>query len=219
VGEGLTQDAMSDPAEPLSARSLLLDPSLFGVIFSNVLSIVLATVFKWDLGEILWVYWAQNVIIGISNFIRIMSLKEFTTRGLSSNGRPVPETQKAKRDTAFFFLIHYGFFHFVYAMFLLDRSPLDFTDSENVAFLLVAVGGFALTHGYSFLHNKGADFRQKRPNLGAFLFYPYMRVVPMQLIILGASAVGPAATPIFMAMKTVADAGMHVAEHALFRRA
>lgn len=209
---------MSEPAERLGARSLLLDPSLFGLIFSNVLSIVLALVFHWDLSEILWIYWAQNVIIGISNFIRIMSLKEFTTGGLKSNGRPVPETQKAKRDTAFFFLIHYGFFHLVYAVFLGTRNPINLANTEQTVFLLVAVLGFAVTHGYSLIHNKGDDFRHRKPNLGALLFYPYMRVLPMHFIILTGAFLDGGATPIFMAMKTVADAGMHIAEHALFRR-
>jgi len=214
---------MSEPAEGLSARSvsarsLLLDPSLFGVIFSNVLSIVLAAIFHWDLGEILWIYWAQNVIIGISNFIRIMSLKDFTTKGLSSNGRPVPETQKAKRDTAFFFLMHYGFFHFAYAVFLATQHPVNLAANGDIAFLIVAIAGFALTHGYSFIHNKGADFRHRKPNLGTMLFYPYMRVLPMHFIILAGTFLGGGAMTAFMLMKTVADAGMHMVEHALFRR-
>lgn len=209
---------MSDPADALSARSLFFDPSLVGVIASNLLSIILATVFDWDLGEILWIYWAQNVIIGLSNFARIMSLQEFTTKGLSSNGRPVPETQKAKRDTAFFFLVHYGFFHFVYAVFLAAQHPVNLAASGDLAFLTVAIAGFALTHGYSFIHNKGADFRHRKPNLGAMLFYPYMRVLPMHFIILAGAFLGGGAMTVFMLMKTVADAGMHIAEHALFRR-
>lgn len=202
----------------MSARSLFLDPSLFGVIFSNLLSIVFAVVFDWDLGEILWVYWAQNVIIGISNFVRIMNLKEFTTKGLKMNDRPVPETQKAKRDTAFFFLVHYGFFHFAYAVFLATQHPVNLAASSDLAFLIVAIAGFALTHGYSFLHNKATDFRHRKPNLGTMLFYPYMRVLPMHFIILAGTALGSGALPVFMLMKTVADAGMHMAEHALFRR-
>lgn len=209
---------MADPAEEPSARSLFLDPSLFGVILSNLLSIAFAVLFDWDLGEILWVYWAQNVIIGISNFTRIMSLQEFTTKGLKMNDRPVPETQKAKRDTAFFFLLHYGFFHFAYAVFLVTQHPVNLAADEDIVFLVVAIAGFAITHGYSFVHNKDTDFRHRKPNLGTMLFYPYMRVLPMHFIILAGTFLGGGTITVFMLMKTAADAGMHIAEHALFRR-
>lgn len=203
---------------PPDPRRLLLDPSLIGVILGNALSIVLALIFNWDLGDILWIYWAQSITIGLTNFIRILSLKEFTTKGLTSGGRPVLETQKAKRDTAFFFLVHYGFFHLVYAVFLFQRKPLDLLAPDDVAFLLVAIGGFVLSHVFSFIHNKSADFRHKKPNLGLLLFYPYMRVLPMHFIIPTATFLGGGAMTAFMLMKTVADAGMHMVEHALFRR-
>jgi hypothetical protein len=218
VGEGVARRAMREDTESTSVESLLLDPSLLSVVLSNVLSIVLALVFDWDLNEILWVYWGQSVVIGVTNFIRMMRLKEFTTRGLKSGGRAVPETQKAKRETAFFFLIHYGFFHLVYAVFLSQRMPLNLLSQQDATFLLIAIGGFAFTHGYSLIHNAGDDFRHKKPNLGTLLFYPYMRVMPMHLTILAGAATGGGAVTAFMILKTIADAGMHMVEHALFRR-
>ena len=50
-------------------------------------------------------------VIGYFNYRRMLMLRNFTTEGLSSNGKSVPETAKGKRDTANFFLLHYGFFH------------------------------------------------------------------------------------------------------------
>ncbi len=208
----------------LDARSLVLDPSLLGVVLSNVVSIALAIFFKWDLNEILWIYWGQSVVIGVTNFIRMIRLKEFTTAGLKSGGRSVPETQQAKRQTAFFFLAHYGIFHLVYAVFLWIKKPLDLPSDQGVTFLLIAVGGFALTHGYSLVRNEGEDFRHKKPNLGTLLFYPYIRIIPMHLTIMAGVASGVAGGTnvvvmvAFMTLKTFADAGMHMVEHAIFRR-
>jgi len=207
----------------LSARSLFLDPSLFGVVLSNMVSIGLALAFKWDLGEILWVYWGQSIVIGVTNFIRMMRLKKFTTSGLKSGGQPVPETQRAKRQTAFFFLVHYGGFHLGYAVFLSTQKPLNLLSEQDASFLIVAIAGFAITHGYSLFHNEGEDFRHKKPNLGTLLFYPYLRVIPMHLtILMGGAAVGKdsSTTPltVFMIMKTFADASMHMVGHAIFRR-
>jgi hypothetical protein len=201
---------MENDASAPTPKSLLFDSSLLGVVLSNVLSIGFALYFKWDLGEIMWVFWGQNVVIGVTNFIRMMRLKEFSTSGLKSGGRPVPETQKAKRQTAFFFLT--------------VKKPLDFSAQQDIAFLLIAVGGVAATHGYSLFHNESSDFRHKKPNLGTLLFYPYMRVIPMHIAILAGAALdsnGAASGLVlvaFMIMKTFADAGMHMVEHYLFQR-
>lgn len=208
-----------------SAKPPFLDSSLLGLTLGNVLSIVLAAVFDWDLIEVLWIYWGQSVIIGLSNVVRILSLREFSTKGLLSYGQPVPETPGAKRLIAGSFLVHYGFFHFMYAFFLTSMKPLNLLAFEDVIYVAVAVGGFALSHGYSLLHNKSEDFRHKKPDLGTLLFYPYIRILPMHLIIIlcGGLVAGASATFIFififMIMKTFADAGMHMVEHALFRRA
>jgi hypothetical protein len=55
-----------------------------------------------------------------------------------------------------------------------------------------------------------------RPNIGTLMFMPYLRILPMHLsIILGAVLGGSTAVLFFLALKTAADAGMHVIEHAL----
>lgn len=48
----------------------------------------------------------------------MMKLKKFSSVGLTSNGRPVPENKKGKRSTAFFFAVHFGFFHLGYLVFI-----------------------------------------------------------------------------------------------------
>lgn len=62
------------------------------------------------------------------------------------------------------------------------------------------------------------DFRDKKPNLGTLVFYPYLRIIPMHLTILWGTQMGGGAMLFFMLIKTVADAGMHIVEHNLFRQ-
>lgn len=199
------------------------DPSLWAVMAGNFISIVMAVVQGWDLNEVLWIYWFQSVLIGLINFFRILTLRDFSTEGLKSNGRPVPETPQAKRGAAFFFLFHYGFFHLVYAIFLSQEMPLGSFDRDTVFFILLCVAGFAGAHGFSFAHNNQRDFRDEKPNLGHILFYPYIRILPMHMTIIFGAVVtafthGAAVMlVIFMVMKTAADAGMHVMEHRMFR--
>ncbi len=202
---------------------ILADLSLWGLVASNLFSIVMAVVQGWDLGEVMWIFWAQSVVIGLVNFLRIISLKEFSTENFQINDRPVEPTEGTKFQTAIFFLIHYGFFHLIYMMFLWGQMPLLMENLPRLSFLLLCALGFAGAHGFSFVHNFNRDFRDSKPNIGALMFYPYLRIVPMHFtIIFGsmftAAGAGNAALLLFMVLKTVADAGMHVSEHRLFRK-
>jgi hypothetical protein len=199
------------------------DLSLWGVVASNVFSIFIALIQGWNLGEVMWIFWAQSVIIGLINFVRILNLKEFSTENFQMNDRSVAPTEETKRQTAFFFLFHYGFFHFIYSIFLWQEMPLSSANLPHLLFLLVCALGFAGAHGFSFVHNLNRDFKDKKPNIGSLMFYPYMRIVPMHLTIIFGSALtmsgaGRLALLLFMVLKTFADAGMHVAEHRLFQK-
>lgn len=126
--------------------------------------------------------------------------------------------------TAFFFLFHYGCFHLAYAIIMSSHSPEQPANS-GFLLLLLCTAGFALAHGFSLTHNMHRDFQGKKPNIGALMFYPYLRIIPMHLIIGAASMSAKEGTHGismaligFMLLKTLVDMGMHIIEHRLFRR-
>ena len=193
------------------------DPSLLAVIFGNIVSIVMAIAYDWSLAEIMWIYWGQSVAIGVMNVIRMLSLKEFSTKGLTSNGSPVPETESGKRSTAIFFAFHYGFFHLGYAVFLWQEMPLAEIAVASAVIMMTCVSIFVGGHSYSLMHNLKRDFKHKKPNLGTLMFYPYLRIIPMHItIVLG--SMGSLTLPIFMVLKTFADVCMHMVEHHMFQK-
>ncbi len=205
------------PTFDLRARPSLFDASLLGVIVGNLVAVVLAVLQDWSMGELMWVYWGQSVVIGATNVARMLSLKEFSTKGMTMNDAPVPETHAAKIQVAMFFTVHYGFFHFVYAVFLWQEMALNTLASEDRVFLVFCVTAFLMSHAYSLRHNRVSDFRDKKPNLGTLMFYPYLRVIPMHLAILFGSVLGEGRLFLFMGLKLFADAGTHMIEHSLFR--
>ena len=123
----------------------------------------------------------------------------------------------ANVQIAIFFTLHYRFFHFVYAVFLWQEMALNTLATEDRVFLVFCVAAFLMSHGFSLRHNRASDFREKKPNLGTLMFYPYMRIVPMHLAILFGSLLGDSRLFLFMGLKTIADAGMHLVEHRIFR--
>ena len=135
--------------------------SLWFLIFSNFVTIFLAITQDWSLVSIMWVYWFQSITIGFFNFVRILQLKEFSTEGLRINGQSVEPTQSTKIRTAFFFLVHYGLFHFGYMIFLLSGNfaipyGQNFDILELKSIFLTAII-FFVNHLFSYFYNKPKD--------------------------------------------------------------
>lgn len=183
--------------------------STLGLLVSNLIVIILSVVQNWEVSEVLWVYWMQSIIIGFFQFLRILSLKKFSTENFTINNRPAPPTLKTKVFTAFFFMFHYGFFHFIYAIFLFSL----FTNQPfNFRYLILGSFIFFLNHTFSFYHNRVVD-QQRVQNIGSLLFAPYARIIPMHLVIVFGAILGQSTLVVFLLLKTLADLLMHTIKH------
>ena len=192
--------------------------SVVALIGANLIAIVLAIVEGWDLHELMLIYWAQSVIIGYFSVRRMLELTEFSTDGVSQNGRHLDATPATQKSMAGFFTLHYGAFHLVYLVFILADERNAF--QGNWLYLLLCATAFFFNHRYSFIEHRQRDASRK-PNIGNIMFFPYARIVPMHLTIIAGGAFGGASTGIlllFLGLKTVADVIMHKIEHAAWRK-
>lgn len=200
------------------------DQSAWALVAANVITIILAVWQRWSLAEVMLTYWSQSVIIGIFHFIRILSLDKFDTIGFLVNGRPVEAVSKTKYSTAFFFLVHYGFFHLGYLIFLLTSFVFGWAANSGavtLAGIAIAAAGFGINslvfgvnHYFSFRYNIEKD-KASRPNIGKLMFQPYLRIIPMHLTIVFGGLLFNSAVALvgFMLLKTAADVGMHLWQH------
>ncbi|MBC8470146.1 MAG: hypothetical protein H8D56_11800 [Planctomycetes bacterium] len=156
----------------------------------------------------MWAYWSQSAFIGIFWFFKILALRDFSTKGFRINDRPVKPTKDTKNWSAQFFLFHYGFFHIVYSIFLRGKFK-----SVPIFQLLVSAGIFFVYQCYSFFYNKKWEAKGK-PNIGAMMFFPYARIIPMHITIcIAFSDWGQQqALALFLFLKLLADMVMHVVE-------
>lgn len=204
----------------ISAKDIHMDASTWMLLLTNMLTIVLALYEKWDIGSVMWIYWIQSVIIGVFQFIKILDQQKFLMTNVQIDNQPALPTVASKYFIAIFFAFHYGFFHFGYLTFLVMffggvKLPL-----VTISSLMLL---FAGNHLYSFLANRARD-RQREQSLGAMMFKPYARIIPMHLTILfggfllenaGSLVANQLALIIFLVIKTGADLIMHQSEHQL----
>ena len=185
----------------MDRKRTLLDPSLWVLIGINV---YLTWYYYHQPGvftTLLWLYWAQSVMLGLFNFLDMLTIRQAQAPDKETSG-----IFAFKRPAAFFFLFHYGFFHFVYFFFLLSMKssgPFQWPLFKN--FLLAFIFGQVI----NFIQHK-IQQRKQAANLGAMFFIPYLRIVPMHLTILLPNFLPISNLGIFVVLKSVADVLMYV---------
>lgn len=164
--------------------------SSLSLIFSNLSVFFFALIENITASDVLWIYWSQSVIIGVFNFVSIISLKEFSTEGLKQGGKQPLPTNAVKAFTAFFFLFHYGFFHLVYAMLIGSFYSIrnSYSSDSGNSFILYSAMFFFISYLVEFVSTRNSPI-DEIPNIGSLMFAPYIRIIPMHItIILGGIA-------------------------------
>ncbi|MBO6515813.1 MAG: hypothetical protein JJ975_04605 [Bacteroidia bacterium] len=187
--------------------NILSDQELWLVVVFNLAIFVAYLQDATTASTIVVLYYLQSVFIGIQYFIRLIGLGRMGQAG------------SGKYGIAFFFLIHYGLFHVVYFVFLLTMmgqvpGKVEF---DLMRWLLLALIGNTVLSTISDLKRD-----KQQPTLaGLVMFQPYLRVVPMHLLIIfgftGDAARMDKAFLLFVGLKTLADVLMHIIVNKTYR--
>jgi len=167
-------------------KNIVYDPEFWFVLIFNAFLAWGYTDRLFSFDTIVWIYFFQSVLLGIGNAVRMAFLRDFTAENFTINGQQAVSKSKTKWASIVFFLVHYGFFHFVYLIFLIvgsinNGSKLDF---KVVMVNLIVIAGNTLISVWSNLLRD----RENPPSISFLFFVPYLRVVPMHVfIILGFS--------------------------------
>ena len=143
----------------------LFSPSALSLLAVNLGVVYFAVHDAWSLATILASYLVQSIIIGIFQAKKILDLKEFSTEGFMINDHAVEPTATTQRTVVWFFALHYGIFHAVYAMFILSAGAPYWPD------VLISGTAFFANHLFSYLMNRNRP-RQHLANIGSMMFFP-----------------------------------------------
>jgi hypothetical protein len=216
------------------------DRSTQSLIAVNLFNILMAIIFKWNIFNVMIVYWFQSISIGIFTFYRLYNYplerieREMNDdKTLEVNDLAVTNPRMAKIIIAGFFAMHYGLFHLVYIVFIVgfassEEFPLDLLGGLIGALL------FFFNHLYSYLFYKDEDenkietesgytIRSRGISIADIFSKPYTRIFPIHLTIMVGAAISHFITEgpfhsisillIFMGLKTIMDVIAHKNKH------
>ncbi len=153
------------------------------VLACSILVPVAGVIFLgWDVGQIVVLYWFENIIIGILTLPRILSSKGGKQGGgLNGNGA---------LGSGCFFVLHYGLFclgHGIFTLVLLGKvSPVDAGDPDSgggTGFLWALVA-MAVLHTIVFVREWVMAGRWRTANPVGEMFRPYGRIMVLHTTVL-----------------------------------
>jgi len=183
-------------------QKILKDPVFWSLLIINLFFIY---EYKNDPNyytTIIWLFWCQSVLIGVFNFLDMITMKKdsIDVQNFNFNSKQITPMQ-AKGCLPFFFLVHYSIFHVAYFFFML----VDFRITDiNFIYFKFALGGILLQQVIHFTQNK-IKYSSVSRNIGRMFFTPYLRVVPMHLTILLPKFLGWTPALTFLILKTIFD--------------
>lgn len=204
------------------ARHVDQNGAVLSIIAGNIVAVATALMFDWSLAGLAAPFWLQSVIIGYYAHQRILALNAFSTQNYRIGGQRPSATEATKRFTAKYFALHYGSIHAFYLLFLFGLG-LDQAVMEAGALDLIAVFGlgasFWLSHKKAHKQDVAAD-PTRTPNIGLPVLLPYLRVIPMHMVIAVGFLYGLTdAIIVFGVLKTIADVAAHLLERRIMRSA
>ncbi|MFH1874509.1 MAG: DUF6498-containing protein [Pseudomonadota bacterium] len=195
--------------------------SIYFLLTANAVPLAGVLFFGWDLIDVLFLYWAETVIIGFYSLLKIFLAKD------DDQGWRLILTKFMRVLGCAFFIIHFGGFiaaigvalyYIVLELFKVKVDPLELAYMLRYALLF-----FILSHGYSFIFNYLLKNERNVERGQDPVIEPYRRVFVMHLTL--AFGMGPViflGQPIYLlialiVMKTIADLWSHLRERKRFR--
>jgi hypothetical protein len=179
-----------------------LSLSFWSLVTANLVVIVCAVLKEWPLSLMVWVYFCQNVILGV-----FWPAKVFASSADSSYAKKVQSVSV--------FMPHYLTLHFVYALSLYNFFGKEL--AANFKYILAMAGIFLLSETVSWFAENSMN-RTRPLSLARVQLFPYARSIPMQFVV-GFGAISTAGSAnarlsviFFLLLKTFADVAMYMVE-------
>ena len=210
-------------------KRYLSDIPLLALIAANAVPVVGVLYFQWDAFYLVLLYWAENMVIGFYNVLK-----------MACANVPHPIDRLSKLYLIPFFIVHYGgfcAFHSLLILTMFEKKPDGAMGSADWPCLLIlvqmaldmlrqacsaippnmryAIAALFVSHGISFVGNYLIKGEYRTTDVEKQMGDPYSRVVVLDIAILaGALSTMALGSPVLLllalvVLKTIFDAKLH----------
>jgi hypothetical protein len=215
-GTALRYAGGMDSANAAATPPLTLTPAVAALMLANFVPLAGVLFFGWSLFAVVFLYWMENVVIGLFNMMRMSRAQGSMPEGGAPKLNGKDYAGESRVALILFFMVHYGIFTFVHGMFVfVIFGPFDI---EPTTFVL-AVAALFVSHGISYMTNFIGRGEYLRVNETTLFMQPYKRIIILHVSILaGAFLTQLIGAPIialvfFILLKSAVDMWAHVHEH------
>ena len=192
------------------------DKSFPALLLANSVPFIGVLFFDWSLFSVIFMYWLENVAVGIFNIARMRKAEGqlANPQEFLLNGKPYD--QSMKNQLIGFFCFHYGIFTAVHGAVIFQMFGPTAVTPVLIAYSFIPL---FLSHYISYRTNFIGKEEYKKVSPVELFIQPYKRVVVLHLTILGGGAVAQAlgapvmALVVLIALKTFIDTIAHFIEH------
>jgi len=195
-------------------RKVLTDPSFWILLGVNVWMLYSFEHNPQIFTTLIWLYWTQSVLYGLFNFLDMETVRKADMSGMDIKPLKDMSGKQAARTAGWFFLVHYGGFHFAYFIYLLitkHSGPFDWDMYKKV------IAAFLVFQVINFVQHKIQD-RTRSANIGRMFAIPYLRIVPMHLCILLPAFFHWTNLTVFLVLKIITDMIMYVITNSYYKK-
>jgi len=205
-------------------------PSAWVLVAVNLGLIFGVVAWDWQVFDIVFLYWAENLVIGVINVLKMIAASP--VGALQGSGGRFAAQSVAGNALKFFlvpfFIVHYGGFCYGHGIFIFSLfhdnglaggvSGIEHAGRLLNGNMLLAVSLLAASHLFSFVRNYILGGEYRNTNAAALMMRPYGRIVALHItIIFGGFLTMAFGSPvgllvILMVLKTAVDLGMHQSE-------
>jgi hypothetical protein len=201
-------------------------PSLVVLVAANLLPVAGVLFWGWKVGDVIWLYWLENLVIGAFNALCMLLYGD-----VPSATAPPVQRVGIKLFLTGFFLVHYGGFCMIHGLFIADLFPLVSRELDDWARLIesvaaltheslgaMAVLAIVASHAFSFVRDEVVLGRSRGRQVAHLMFRPYLRIVAIHLFLLAGGLLiqvmhSPvAALMVFVVVKIVLDATLYLVQ-------
>lgn len=224
---------------------MLARPSAIALVLANLVPLAGVYWLDWRVFDVLMLYWAENVVIGAVNVLRMLACRtdaridRTVPAGSTAKLAPVPRAAIRGVSAGFrfflipFFIVHYGMFcfgHYIAVVSLFGSEqggPLDRIFDTPISELWqspfwAGVVAIAISHLLSFYFNFLGNGEYRHTSQRELMRRPYGRIVVLHVsVIAGGLLVSVLGDPrwmlvVLIGIKTAIDLHMHEKERMMF---